>query len=638
MGGEVGTCPALVVSVFYECDSSNDSKTVHTSEYVYTYSFRHLTAYLLGLARPDARDSSEGYEVGDPVESRWKSYSGGWHPGVISEVHRPKRRRGGAAGGRAAGPRYTVKYTADGTSETDVPPGRLRHAVCLSSIMPAAVIEYMRRNPRSVVLTNHATAADLESVLPVVGMLALAADDLVPDAAGERPHAAGCTYEILGTLEFEFEKGCPSRPVSFKQYQRGAPLASLLPERIDTPNGVKKLIDLMPAPIVPSPASSDRSRAPTLPPLPLASGPVLQGEQLSLEVCDHLVRCVYYERDGVLSIAYGVSASPEGTISARRILTAGELPAVVTDPDSLAMLKKPAAERPYLHKNGEVVISDIPVTIEPSQVRAVGVCTAPALVFNIALARGEESVASFTLALLDGTLVATRQPTQQEARAAEVNFLLPPLQRESLRQKVQLSVMESMLKYLNSAKPIAPMRLLLENWSVQNAMVLPFWSDSFLRSGKGVSDADRVIYRYFFRSLEDFARIFGFSALQLPPTSKEQHRFAEISIYPLGDSELAELRASDEFGAKARRGPPFNSAHWVEFEPARETLTLCVGAAIFSGSVPVGGASVPPPPSFDALAGELKYVLSLGWVPVSTHAPGLTQLREHASAMPGSRF
>ena len=59
---------------------------------------------------------------------------------------------------------------------------------------------------------------------------------------------------------------------------------------------------------------------------------------------------------------------------------------------------------------------------------------------------------------------------------------------------------------------------------------------------------------------------------------------------------------------------------------------------IFSGSVPVGGASVPPPPSYDALAGELKYVLSLGWVPVSTHAPGLTQLREHASAMPGSRF
>jgi len=47
---------------------------------------------------------------------------------------------------------------------------------------------------------------------------------------------------------------------------------------------------------------------------------------------------------------------------------------------------------------------------------------------------------------------------------------------------------------------------------------------------------------------------------------------------------------------------------------------------------------VPPPPSYDALAGELKYVLSLGWVPVSTHAPGLTQLREHASAMPGSRF
>ena len=275
--GEVGTCPALIVSVFYECDSSNDSKTVHTSEYVYTYSFRYLTAYLLGLARPDARDSSEGYEVGDPVESRYKSYSGGWHPGVISEVHRPKRRRGGAAGGRAAGPRYTVKYTIDGTSETDVPPGRLRHAVCLSSIMPAAVIEYMRRNPRSVVLTNHATAADLESVLPVVGMLALAADDLVPDAASERPRAAGCTYEILGTLEFEFEKGCPSRPVSFKQYQRGAPLASLLPERIDTPNGVKKLIDLMPAPIVPSPASSDRSRAPTLPPLPLAPGPVLQG-------------------------------------------------------------------------------------------------------------------------------------------------------------------------------------------------------------------------------------------------------------------------------------------------------------------------------------------------------------------------
>ena len=91
--------------------------------------------------------------------------------------------------------------------------------------------------------------------------------------------------------------------------------------------------------------------------------------------------------------------------------------------------------------------------------------------------------------------------------------------------------------------------------------------------------------RYFFRNPEDFARIFGFSALQLPPTSKEQHRFAEISIYPLGDSELAELRASDEFGAKARRGPPFDSAHWVEFEPARETLTLCVGAAIFSGSV-----------------------------------------------------
>ena len=144
---------------------------------------------------------------------------------------------------------------------------------------------------------------------------------------------------------------------------------------------------------------------PRLPPPPLLARTHHAGEQLSLEVCDHLVRCVYYERDGVLSIAYGVSASPEGTISARRILTAGELPAVVTDPDSLAMLKKPAAERPYLHKNGEVVISDIPVTIEPSQVRAVGVCTAPALVFNIALARGEESVASFTLALLDGTLV-----------------------------------------------------------------------------------------------------------------------------------------------------------------------------------------------------------------------------------------
>ena len=36
---------------------------------------------------------------------------------------------------------------------------------------------------------------------------------------------------------------------------------------------------------------------------------------------------------------------------------------------------------------------------------------------------------------------ATRQPTQQEARAGEVNFLLPPLQREALQQKVRLSVM-----------------------------------------------------------------------------------------------------------------------------------------------------------------------------------------------------
>ena len=74
---------------------------------------------------------------------------------------------------------------------------------------------------------------------------------------------------------------------------------------------------------------------------------------------------------------------------------------------------------------------------------------------------------------------------------------------------------------------------------------------------------------------------------------------------------------------------PRASLNYLAYDTDTQQLTLRLSVARFNSSKRVRGADVHEPMPDDGQ--RYKYVLSMGWVPISTHAPNAWQLRR---AMP----
>lgn len=215
----------------------------------------------------------------------------------------------------------------------------------------------------------------------------------------------------------------------------------------------------------------------------------------------------------------------------------------------------------------------------------------------------------------NGKLVACRRIGRDRALAAAAALVAPA--PALTRRLAQLSLAHAIMARTRGERALDPLIITVDMVSVSTALSL---SREWQRDA---GDASRLVI--VFRDDAHLDALVGLLAWHAP-ISKESHGYYKICVPPpsprvaLGDSMVRLSRTRKAM------------INFMAYETATQRLTLHLSVARFNASKRVRGADVREPIPTHLSDVACKYVLSKGWVPVSTHAPTAGELRR---AYPG---
>ena len=152
------------------------------------------------------------------------------------------------------------------------------------SVVPAAVVEQMKEDPKCVLLSNHGVAIDFESIT---------SDVSVTRAAADRPSKDRNAASVLGRVDMTFTKHKvpkPKRVTAFSLWRAEDKLSDLTAESLKT---------LVTTPIGLQPVEADDVACHLAIEVEECGGPLLPrlGETMRLGACDARIFAVSYESD-----------------------------------------------------------------------------------------------------------------------------------------------------------------------------------------------------------------------------------------------------------------------------------------------------------------------------------------------------
>ena len=344
-----------------------------------------------------------------------------------------------------------------------------------------------------------------------------------------------------------------------------------------------------------------------------------EGETLRMRADDFCIFGFEYKpRTGPSAYAYAYGNPYAEPVHAVVVYTWAKLASLSQlDDETRRLLRKPASQRHFLSGDcaGELVPGSKRVKVPRAAITRQVVIASPPLLEGLRVHFSPESVYRFQLvASARGKLTACAQPSTSRWFVLVRSIIAPS--PACYRRYVQYSLQETIISACYRNKATDPVEFPIMPYMLALLLCLPgieHWQRSSIKR-------DRLVL--IFRDDDHFNEVVGFIGWHAPQ-GKETHGYNKVCVPPPPPSMLATSTTNPAAVPRA-------AINFFAYDTDTQKLTMRLSVARFNASKRVRGSDVNVNPPTD---GErYKYVLSQGWVPLSTRAPTPWELRR---AMPG---
>ena len=523
-----------------------------------------------------------------------------------------------AAGGKKIGEAPSRLYRIYESNDGDGP--QIEHSFCWDFNSIKAVQGYDEHIDEATLATlANDPRAFVESDLVISDeVLSIVSNVSVYTASEAIPASDTDAIRILGTVSFDMSSAAHAPKIKkvsgFVRRRQGARgrLATTAPRPnlIVTPRGVQ-------------PCAADDHRCHLAVQVAPGGGPELpqigEGEILRMRADDVCINAFEYRKrsSGPCAYAYPYGDPYADPLHAVVVHSRAELAALPQlDDETAKLLRKPASQRHFLLGDGadELVPGARRVKVPRAAIVRQIVIAAPPLLEGLRVHYAPQSVFRFNVVASSNGKLTACAPLSASRAMAVVRSIITPSPASYLRY-VQYSMQEAIIAHCRRVKALDPVEFSVTPFMFMLFLSLP-GADRLQRSA---IKRDRLLL--IFRDDAHFNQVLGFIGWHAPE-GKQTHGYNKVCVPQPPASMLAISTVNPTAVPRA-------SLNYLAYDTDTQQLTLRLSVARFNSSKRVRGADVHEPMPDDGQ--RYKYVLSMGWVPISTHAPNAWQLRR---AMP----